>query len=272
MSKDSFYLLDSWSTLRTDKPEEWLGRVVSNHQNPLSGKAPKDTSTIRGDVLTDEGYSNVSELLKSKQGTSIYAALADVLKFSTEKSHSDSPEINAAKVAKLSISDYADVLKNIKADAQLHAAVNSLTWTDRTAYLIVGLLVTDSLKYTESLSSRSAASLDAKVPTKEIAMAVTGGIPVDVPTLEGGGEMSKENSRDGGAGLEGKRIFAIQYQVLRKHRYRDKKGIKSSLSSMQGERTFGDDGESGPDALEMVLEENVDLEDEIDDEDKLMEL
>ena len=266
MSKPSFYLLGSWKTINTDTPEEWLGRVVVNYDDPGRSYAPEDASTIRGTKIDrDPGYSNVSELLDSKQGTSLYAALANVLKVSTEDSQSTSPAIKATKVEKLSLSQHPAVFERLQEDLSAKTAISKLNWQSRTAYLITGLLVTDQLSFTESTTSLSSASLDAKLPTKEVAAAL-GAPGVDIP-LEAGGNKMKSSGREGGAGLEGKRIFAIEYRILRKRRLH--KGEELTEKHLDGERTFGDDEEGGgAAALDIMFEEDLEFEDEIDDDEE----
>lgn len=277
MSKHPFYLLDLWGTIRTDAPEEWLGRVVADHVNPKASYAPENAKVIAGNKMDDDsGYIDVSELINSKKGSSMYGLLADVLKFSADDSHSTSPSINAPRVEQLSIGQHPEVFSRLIGDPSAKAAVDKLTWEKRKAYLIVGLLVTDQIAFTESSSSLSDTSLQAKLPTKEIA-AAAGAPGVDVP-LQGGIDDSQESSRQGSAGLHGRRIFAIQYRLLRKHRTlpvigrRDTELDKKTLS---GDRFFGDQEsvEAGEAALDMVLEEDVSLEDEIEDGDeRLVEL
>ena len=266
---EGFYLLGSWGTIPTTSPEVWLGRVVVDYKNPKASWAPSDASSFRGPIEDDPGYTDVSELLSSKKSSSIYGALADIFKFSTSDSSSSNPGIEAAKVRKLSIGQYDDVFERMQADGAVNAAVEKLRWKERTAYLIVGLLVTDQLAFTESSSSLSSSSFQGKVPTKE-AMAA-GGLPSVDFGPEGGKDKSQERGREGGKGISGTRIFAIQYRILKKHR-KVFRGTETKLSDkiLTGERTFGDEetGDAGEKALEMKLEEDVTLEDEVDEDDE----
>lgn len=233
MSTHPFYLLDWTKTIETQKPEEWLGKVVADYENPENHSAPKSTASFRGEVKSDPGYRDVAALLKSKRGTSIETALANVFKASANRSRSTLSACNAAKVEHLKITEHPDVFEKLRANQSALAEIKKLEWTDRQAYLVVGLLVTENISYGEDKSAESRLSVEAKVPTKEASMAV-GLPPVDVP-LETKAEDTAEDGHKGGLGLVGKRIFAIQYRILRKHRITKSKRIDLTEDSMKGE-------------------------------------
>ncbi len=263
MSKPSFFLLGSHGTIRTDAPEEWLGRVVTDYAFPQSSYGPDDAKPIRGDKFgVDNGYSDVSEILRSQQGTKLYGKLTDVFDALFARSGATSPEIEASQVTRYSIDKHDQVFRRLEQHPGIETEVRQLDWVRRKAYLITGLLVTGKIDFTESSSSISSFSIDTKVPTKE-ALAVAGLPGVDLP-LEGQYKNSQETGREGRVGLTGMRIFAVEYRILRKRRLHN--GEQLSNKRLQGERAFGhyDDGEE----LEMLLEEDVLLEDEIDDGDE----
>lgn len=263
MSKPSFYLLGSHGTIRTDAPEEWLGRVVTDYAFPQSSFGPDDAKPVRGDNFgVDNGYSDVSEILRSHQGTKLHGKLTDVFSALFAKSGATSPEIEASQVARYSIDKHDQVFRRLEQHPEIRTEVRQLEWRRRKAYLITGLLVTGKIDFNESTSSISSFSVDTKVPTKE-AFAAAGLPGLDLP-LEGQYKNSREAGREGRVGLTGMRIFAIEYRILRKRRLHD--GEQLSSKRLQGERAFGhdDDGEE----LEMELEDDVSLEDEIDDADE----
>lgn len=266
--QETFYLLSSKSTLATDAPEEWLGRVVEDYQLPRAGYAPESTATFRGKVESDDGQTSVSEYLRSKSGKSIYAALCNVLTASSSDSHSSSPSIKADKVEMLTIGQHSQVWNDLKASkADLAKVKGNLAWTGNKAYLIVGLLVTQEITYTENKASESGLSIHAKVPVKEITTGAIG-VPIDAP-VETKIDQSTEKSREGGAVLVNRRIFAIQYRVLRKHRIIKSGSIEVAKDYLKGNRMFGGVHELGEEddtaSAETMLDEDILLEDEFDD-------
>lgn len=243
MSTHPFSLLDWTKTIKTQKPEKWLGKVVADYENPENHSAPKSTSSFRGEVKSDPGYRDFAALLKSKRGTSIETALANVFKAIVNMSRSTPLAFNATKMEHLKITEHPDVFENLRADPSTLAEIKKLEWTDWQAYLVVGLLVTENVSYGEDKSSESRLSVETKVPTKELFMAV-GLPPVDV-RLETQAEDTTEDGHKGGLGLVGKQIFAIQYRILRKHRITKSRRIDLTEDSMKGESTFGDEPEDG---------------------------
>ncbi|KAL2060511.1 hypothetical protein VTL71DRAFT_9542 [Oculimacula yallundae] len=214
------------------------------------------------------GYKGVSELLESKKSSAVYAALADVLKASTSKRTRKSPGVTADKVRKVSIWQHPKVFENLKKDPAVFDEVQKLAARNRTAYLIVGVLVTGNISYKEHSSSSSTMNLKGRLPIKEASLAA-GGPPLGPIDFEV--KRDAERTNDAGVELEGERIFAIQYRILRKRLISRSGGMTLTSSTLQGDRTFGDDlGAKGQARQMFDLELDSDtLEDEIDDAEEI---
>jgi hypothetical protein len=76
MSTHTFYLLGPWNTISVEKPEQWLGRTVRNHEKPTADFTPSDTAAIRGQSYDDPGYKDIDALITSTRGSSVHMLLA----------------------------------------------------------------------------------------------------------------------------------------------------------------------------------------------------
>lgn len=262
-----FYLLDYKQTIRTDTPEDWLGRVVISHDRPEYQYAPYDASNVRGDEWkSDSGLTNLSAFVESKRGMKIYTNLVDLFKGSFDRNASTSPSIKATSAIKYYVDRHDEVFERLQGTHEWKEKVIKLKWKDNSAFLITGVLVSGELDITETSSSVSSFNVEGKLPLEKIGQAFAVPLP-DIP-VQGGLNKNRENNQQGHMDLLGKRIFAIEYRILRKRRLHD--GQQLTDKRKTGERWFGD-GEDAEqqDVFEIVLENTL-LEDEIDDEENIL--
>jgi len=284
MSTSTFYLLDKFKTIRLqdgEKAQDWLGRVTTNHAEPPENITKNSTAAFLGKIYSDGGVMNASEYLDSKRGHKIASKLADVLQTSISDAQASSRQWKASRVEHLRMdSNYKAVYSQLKQNPDARAELTKVMEDKSKAFLIIGVLTTDLVSFSDKKSSDSEASVKAKLPTKEVLDAIGAPPTADIPFEITANKTNTEQTK-GDLNLVGKRIFAIQYRILRKPWYLSRsKTANYTEETLKGEGTFagGDDEDSEEEEdvdedkggiSDLELDDEALLEDDVDDEENL---
>lgn len=147
----------------------------------------------------------------------------------------------------LAFSQVADTLKN------WHGGIG------RPVYYIVGLLISDQVRYIERPHTQSASKVEAKPPTKLAAAGMGTPAPnLEVVKIEG--SRTKETESDVGLNATGTRILAIEYRVLKKRLLSTSGQVDTRPGGVRGDRTFArDEDQTGTSEFEQQqVEVNID--------------
>jgi len=268
-SEKSFYLLETFHTIPTEKPEEWLGRIVKNHRVPLSGFTPNISLLSDNGPFnynTDPSFKNVRSVIESFSSSKCYLDALGLFGLDHGQFESGKAIFESALVDRLRVQNDEKVLEYVCAREDVRAGFDGWGFgIGSVLYFIVGMLVTDDISYKEILAqnTNSEGSLDV---AKIAATALPGGTSSIIPIqLRVGAQNTVDSSREHKVTVSGKRIFAIEYRRIRKKLITKKASADTARGQfkrhgLRGDRTFTTDGSSTPDTSDMEARIELDLD------------
>ena len=262
MTEPTWYLLGRYTTLPGEEPKKWLGRVVTNYAWPSSNYAPEldiDVSEITGPVRDDEGYTNVSEIIEANKNASFHAEIAERFGLHAKANSEAKPTFKSPKVQQLAIYQHKAVFKKYE-NSTHYTDLKEMATLTKPLYLIVGVLVSEKISYSEHKSSELSAGGDATISASGTSA------PSD-PSISAGGEFEVKKTNKGDNDLTGKRVFAIQYCIIKKRLLSKSGRLHLTSGTLHGDRTFGEDNQ-GATHREQTFELNLvdeTLEEELED-------
>ena len=269
-SDHTFYLLKPLQTIKAAEPKQWIGRIVKSYEDPESNFTPHSAlpSSFAPGISDDTGFSNVEAIIKSANSTTFSAMLADMLRLGQADSGSSAPEFKSRKVRRLKLQQEGEYLRHRLALPEVKGHLKDWHSTRHPVYFIVGLLITDHVRYSDSSKKQSSREVEAEPPTKLAAAAM--GVPGPTPTVAKiGASSSKGSELDMSLTASGTRIFAVEYRVLRKRFLSTSGHIDMRPGGIRGDRAFAhEEDQTGASDMEQQQIEIVMDEDTLADVDE----
>ena len=244
MGEPVFYLLDSLHTLSGagSQAEAWLGRIVRNYRDPEKAYSPENTHQIKLNLAKKDGaISSLYQRITRHDGTLVHVALTDMLGLSTSRTKTSEPSFESQQVERYYLTQIDEVKRRLLEDAAAKLKLEERISFAHPVYLVAGVLVADRVRYNEERSevAKAEASLDP-LPSD---VALAAGLPPQA-NVRARVEREKATEHSRATTVVGRRVFAVEYVVLRKRL--SKLGATKWRSMPRVEGTFGlEGGEEG---------------------------
>ncbi|MCJ1333430.1 hypothetical protein MMC10_010129 [Thelotrema lepadinum] len=264
MDEPIFYLLDSLHTLNGDEAEQWLGRIVKSYRDPEKANSPKDTQKIRSEPKKDDAIRSLYQRIKRHEGTSVHVTLTDMLGLSNNRTKSSEPSFESQQVERHYLDQIEDVKHRLEEDEVAKSKLGDWISIAQPVYLVAGVLVADQVKYNEGKSEEKKTEASLEPLSKELAHAM--GLP---PQANIKAQVSRETSTEQSrtTTLVGRRIFAVEYVVLRKRLTKRSATNWRSMPRVEGTFSHGEDeGASQAAGASCVKEETASFEILVDED------
>ena len=242
-SERTFYLLEPYRTIPVGEDlEEWLGRIVPSYQNPLGNFRPAkhNTALQKEDILDDPGWKDVEEAINGAKTSTLKLAMASMLRASHLNEQSHAPKLSTPKIHRTQLMQEDDYLKRVLSLDEVKSKLKEWHGIKRPVYMIVTLLMADQVNYSEKTGDKSTAGLEVRAPAELAPMAAAAGLPIPGPdSVNAAGSFSTERRREAKLTGVGKRVFAIEYRVLRKRLLSISGRVDVRPGGVRGDRLFG---------------------------------
>lgn len=250
----TFWLLDPLQSITTtDDPTAWLGRIVYDYHRPLARFTPKSRTALSPPELNETSLLHYSNVVSNINSDNFRLSLLNLLGLSYEDYRSRSHSFRTKKAQRLRLMQDEDVFTKLRQQSDVLADLKQWDFSPfHPVYLIVGLLVATDVHYDTKHDKKQ--GIGGHVDPVSVG-SLAAGVPIPFDSSVGQHHLREQSDHMEGT-VQGTRIFAIEYRVIKKRLFSTHAHLEPH--GPRGDRAFGADkheerGRVGEDVVEKAM-------------------